>query len=232
MDSVTWQAIRGLRAAPTGSAAADPARRRTFSAALRQAEELADAAESAGYASKSLPLFYSLSQAGRAIAAAHLQAGPWKRRGHGLRVTTDVNSPLNTSINPAFTNDDLFSGVAAAIGSPSLESSALGELWAANPDLREVPIPASAGHWLRAIEIPIGAQYISSMIVASTGTDDPEYHQITTGGSVDMALDLPGQTGAEVAHVLERYPTLHPLQLGSVGPARSELARTIKLSVG
>jgi hypothetical protein len=74
ISDTSWQPIRALRAAPTGSAAADHDRRATFVASLRQAEELAEAARVAGYAARPLPLFYCLSQAGRAIAAAHLPA--------------------------------------------------------------------------------------------------------------------------------------------------------------
>jgi hypothetical protein len=58
-----------LRAAPP-LAAQDPEPRAVFSAALQQSEELFAAAEVAGPAAKPLPLFYALSQAGRAIAAA------------------------------------------------------------------------------------------------------------------------------------------------------------------
>src|SRR5262245_60132392 len=93
MNSATWQAIRALRAAPTGAAATDPDRRQTFVASLRQAEELAEASAASGYAAKPLPLFYSLSQAGRAIAAAHL-SDTWSLRGHGLRVNADAQRPL------------------------------------------------------------------------------------------------------------------------------------------
>ena len=48
----------------------DPARLHVFQAALTQAEELWEAASAVGAASRPLPLFYCLSQAGRAICAA------------------------------------------------------------------------------------------------------------------------------------------------------------------
>ena len=47
-------------------------RRRIFMAALNQAEELSVAAYGVSYAARPLLESYSLSQAGRAIAAAHL----------------------------------------------------------------------------------------------------------------------------------------------------------------
>jgi hypothetical protein len=55
-----------------------------FGAALQQFEELMDAAASVGYAARPLPLFYAISQAGRAIAAVHAD-DPWELSGHGLK---------------------------------------------------------------------------------------------------------------------------------------------------
>lgn len=63
-------------------------------AALRQAEELADAAALASDATKALPLFYSLSQAERADAAAHLPD-----RGS----FTDMGSPCNRTVSGSST---------------------------------------------------------------------------------------------------------------------------------
>jgi hypothetical protein len=54
-----------------------------FQAALAQAEELWEAAAVAGPASRPLPLFYCLSQAGRAVCAAWM-GEEWRPHGHGL----------------------------------------------------------------------------------------------------------------------------------------------------
>jgi hypothetical protein len=56
-----------------------------YQASLAQAEELWDAAAAAGPASRPLPLFYCVSQAGRAICAAWSLAEEWRPKGHGLR---------------------------------------------------------------------------------------------------------------------------------------------------
>jgi hypothetical protein len=64
-----WQSLRVLRAQPPGGVNSDE-RRAVFTAALEQSEQLMRAARDVGYAARPLPLFYSLSQAGRAIAAA------------------------------------------------------------------------------------------------------------------------------------------------------------------
>jgi hypothetical protein len=58
-----------------------------FGAALEQAEQLFAAAESVTPATSPLLLFYGLSQAGRAVAAAAAgrdNADKWQLRGHGI----------------------------------------------------------------------------------------------------------------------------------------------------
>ena len=200
-----WQAIRALRANPTGAAASDPDRKRTFVAALRQAEELAQASQVAGYATRALPLFYSLSQAGRAIAAVHLN-GPWELHGHGLGVTTAKGALLETVVYPNGKADSSFTRVSGAVGSPILAGRAqLGALWAANPDLLDVPVPSSAGSSPRALEIPIGLEY-SQML--RRGQFDPTAPTMTTGGLVETWVDIPGTNGQELTEALKPYPTL------------------------
>ncbi|MFC5003289.1 YaaC family protein [Dactylosporangium cerinum] len=83
----TWSDLRSTRFAPPGAASGDSARRATYVAALQQAEELFDAASSVGVASAPLPLFYGLSQVGRAIAAAAsaLSGEDWQLSGHGIK---------------------------------------------------------------------------------------------------------------------------------------------------
>jgi hypothetical protein len=81
-----WSDLRATRYHPPGLASADSERRRVYIAALQQAEEMFLAASEVGYASKPLLAFYGLSQAGRAIAAAHGYAREeaWQLSGHGL----------------------------------------------------------------------------------------------------------------------------------------------------
>lgn len=80
-----WSRLRATRAAPRGLATATPLRRRTYAAAMEQFEDLLRAAEQVGPAARPLPLFYALSQAGRAVTAAHADE-PWQLRGHGLQL--------------------------------------------------------------------------------------------------------------------------------------------------
>lgn len=97
---VSWQRLRAMRAAPTGLAAGDPHRRAVHAAALRQAQELADAAVVAGYATKPLMLFYALSQGVRAVAAARIADDAWRVRGHGASVEA-ATTILSTEVIPA-----------------------------------------------------------------------------------------------------------------------------------
>jgi hypothetical protein len=62
----------------------DDERKGVFQAALAQAEELWEAAVTVGPASRPLPLYYSLSQAGRAVCAAWTAGEAWRPEAHGL----------------------------------------------------------------------------------------------------------------------------------------------------
>lgn len=97
------------------------------------------AAERVGHAARPLPLFYALSQAGRAIAAAHLDDPAWRLAGHGLRTDPKdaASDVLRRVIVPAAATTtklatgrrDSFGGVAAAVGSGTLTVKRI-ERWA------------------------------------------------------------------------------------------------------
>lgn len=87
-----------MRAEPPG-VASEGARKRVFTAALQQAEELHGAAAVSGYASRPISLFYALSQGGRAITAARNTDEDWQLRGHGLKVRTERPAGL-TRLSP------------------------------------------------------------------------------------------------------------------------------------
>lgn len=91
-----WREIRALRSHPLGRAGKGD-RKRVFGSALVQAEQLLTAAGAAGYASRPILLFYGLSQAGRAIAAAWTAADndSYRLNGHGIRaLDLDQRPPL------------------------------------------------------------------------------------------------------------------------------------------
>jgi hypothetical protein len=134
-----------LRARPPQKVADDPRRTAVFVAALEQSEQLMRAAECVGTAARPLPLFYALSQAGRAITATKLDR-QWRLYGHGLSMVEDGAIELlrrRVGLNPINKNDrqDSFAGAGAAVCSePLTEPVELGEIWAAMPDLVE-PMP-------------------------------------------------------------------------------------------
>ncbi|MGA5454753.1 YaaC family protein [Streptomyces umbrinus] len=84
-DGGVWGWLRRTRSAPPSAAAASE-RRKVYTSALEQAEQLFRAASTVGPATRPLLIFYGLSQAGRAIAAASSTArgDDWKLAGHGL----------------------------------------------------------------------------------------------------------------------------------------------------
>ncbi|MEN3285199.1 MAG: hypothetical protein V7607_6339 [Solirubrobacteraceae bacterium] len=184
-------------------AAQDPERRATFDAALRQAQELAEAAAVAGYAAKPLPLFYSLSQAGRAIAASRL-ARTWQLKGHGLSPRDQAEGILTSKVEQTGGENASFPAVAAALGSPPLAGPCeLGALWAANPDLASVPI----GDRPAALRVELGVRSLGRPY-DDAPPQDPETTPTTTGGMVSLSVPLAGETVAEVSTALEAYPTL------------------------
>lgn len=206
--TMTWQDIRALRATPTGLAANQRDRKRIFAAALQQAEELAEAAKAVSYAARPLLAFYSLSQAGRAIAAAHLSRKA-ALMGHGLSFDlNDSNAVLQATVSPPGdpASRGAFQDVATAIGFPALAGPAqLGQLWAANPDLRDIPTPGHSNDWLPCLDSPLGTR---TLLMTSAGPPDPRTIRTTTGGMVSIALDVPGETAAEVIEGVNNYPTL------------------------
>ena len=125
----------------------DPARLPVFQAALTQAEELWEAASAVGAASRPLPLFYCLSQAGRAICAAWVLRPEWQPESHGLSTRSaslDALSVASLPVTVTKAKRGMFSMVAEATDSPVFEgSTSVAQLWASLPDLP--PAPAVIG---------------------------------------------------------------------------------------
>ncbi|MEU9987163.1 YaaC family protein [Streptomyces sp. NPDC048045] len=83
-----WERLRASRSDPPARANTG-SRRKTYSAALEQAQQLFHAAAVVGPATRPVPVFYGLSQAGRAIAAAawSLKGDAWQLESHGIKTT-------------------------------------------------------------------------------------------------------------------------------------------------
>lgn len=99
--------IRAFRAGPPGLAGSEADRAALFRAALAQYEELMHAAEETGHSARPLPLFYALSQAGRAILAAwHPDTAvvSARRDFHGLSVDVPDDTDLLKAVVRSPTN--------------------------------------------------------------------------------------------------------------------------------
>lgn len=130
--------IRALRSKPPGLATSDTSRHRVFGAALEQFEQLLRAAADSPPATAPLSLFYALSQAGRAIAAArHRDPARWDYIGHGIGgPERKYPSPIgDAELTPHKKGLGAFRVVSEAVGSPPRigDSLPLGELWASLP---------------------------------------------------------------------------------------------------
>ena len=152
MASDSLYLIRATRASPPGHASADDHRREVYCAALAQFDELIVSASSVGPASRPLPLFYALSQAGRAIAAANAKRA-WQLSGHGLTAKELHGKPLNIKVKRKTANAkdvhlvDSVTGVADATASAVFAGDAtVGELWRSLPEVYDLlPVPQREG---------------------------------------------------------------------------------------
>ncbi len=143
-EAVIRQMLRATRSNPPGLATNDAPRRATFQAAMEQAEQLLDAAAMTPYAARPLPLFYALSQGGRAVSAAH--GANATLSGHGLSFGQAGQSVLHQTVAPTGGPATSFAGVAQATGSPGLtDSIEIGAAWSAIPELRITQPPGE--HW-------------------------------------------------------------------------------------
>ena len=198
--------LRASRASPPDRAGKDDERRRVYGAALAQFDELIEASASVGPASRPLPLFYALSQAGRAVAAAHAP-GPWRLRGHGLSAY-ELDPPLlgiSVKRTPGASKDgrsvDSMSGVAAASGSAVfVEAATIEALWTSLPELSDLLAPEPAPN-----RPPAPLRLVPYTESLATNLFDPAHLHATVvyDGSPDELM----------AHLAEQFPSTAGVQL-------------------
>lgn len=191
-----WSRLRSSRAAPPGRAGID-ARRRTYAAAMEQFEELMRAAEQVSAAARPLPLFYALSQAGRAVAAAH-GGEPWQLRGHGLKLKEGTEALLDRRVTPEGRAEASFRRVAEVTGSDVLEQPVtLSALCASLPEL--AVDPSLCGANLRALRVVPIKQSGGAVLVISP---DVEAYVANLPDEVVTAAD----PAAVIVEHLRHYP--------------------------
>jgi hypothetical protein len=146
--------IRALRA--TFNRSGDDERRRlVFIGALGQFDELMTAAASVGPASRPLPLYYALNQAGRAIVAQRqMRDQPWEPKSHGLTVRDPPDGWLQqTPIKPQRHENSSFRLLSESIRTARLtEHTTLANVWAAIPNL---PKPGLGAGCPRALPLEV-----------------------------------------------------------------------------
>ncbi|WP_433535057.1 YaaC family protein [Micromonospora sp. CA-249363] len=189
--------LRALRYDPPGYAK-QGARRTTFQSALEQCEQFLAAATEAGYATRSVQLFYALSQAGRAMVAASPRIGnqAWRVSGHGLSAKTDVSLAADVSVTAA--RSGLFPAVASALGIEALaagEPAALSDLWPLLPEAAFVPLTNEVARPVLRF-FPGGFPY-------SEVFSQAEVYWIPK-----QVRDLYGEDHLQVKHYLNSYPSL------------------------
>jgi len=151
--AAAWEKLRGTRWSPPRAASDDPARRRTYVFALEQAEQMFRAAATVGVATRPLQVFYGLSQAGRAIAAAAavLVGDGWELSGHGIRCDPgSLRGPLpHIQLQAAKPGGKTsFVRLSELLGSPLWADSqqvTLSDLWDCLPDNRLYPLRDPSG---------------------------------------------------------------------------------------
>lgn len=201
-----WWDIRALRANPPGAGGL-PTRKPTFSAALEQCEQLFLAAATVGFAARPLPLFYALSQAGRAIVAAfELSDDNWQLKGHGIG-SVGLDSDRLWDVEQQDQRSGSFVRVAEVLKSPSLpKRTRLGDSWANLPGLSgRQPADAYRARVLRVErEILIGPETFGGPNVYATSV------QLSSAWlyGVDPAVEFSDDPKRELREHLARYPTL------------------------
>ena len=210
-----WRIIRLLRSRPPERARTGN-RRRTFSAALDQGEELWTASTKVGPASSPIILFYALTQMARALCAAGIAGPRWDGLpGHGLRLhLAEPRAGAAPGLADVRVGDEgrgLIHLVAELLGSPTLpEGAGLDELLCALPEEAEFLLLDETHP--RPLQVHDRTLYRSSsatpspLVQALVGPLPPDLMRRETapGGYLQMVPP----TEDEVAVWFERYPSI------------------------
>ncbi|SCL43328.1 YaaC-like Protein [Micromonospora aurantiaca] len=205
---LVWAALRSTRAEPP--AGIKGGRRKTYVAALEQAQQMFTAAASVGAATRPLLLFYGLSQGGRAIAAAakHVHNNDYPLVGHGIKVNTStlVGPIAKVQVYGDNTTTGSFTRLSKILNSPTWDGAApvsLAELWNTLPEGNVFPLEETT---TGATPLPVSVDEYSVLHQAQTASP---VQLIVTGIPTDIIPppQHPGPTPALEAFLVQ-YPKL------------------------
>lgn len=193
MASAMWHHLRLTRTHPPGEAGQGEDSASIYRSSLQQAEDLMVAAEETGPSARPLPLFYGLSQAGRAIVAA--RGGP-SHKTHGLTVPDPQPAKTLLAANVAPSQrPGQFQALAEAIGSPGISAGVeFGALLACLPELED-ELLTGLPRWPRPLQVC---------------PDEDDYTWLDRNNvSTHVVFPEGVRTAKEVAETLSRYPGAH-----------------------
>ena len=206
-----WSVLRRLRAEPPGRAASG-ARRKTFTTALGQSEELWSAARALTPATSPIVAYYAYSQAGRAISAAAVLERWEGLPSHGLKlcppkIAGDARPALR-QIKVKQHGKGLIDQVAGLLSSPTLNGeTSLSALMQSLPDSEDLilqddyPRPVS-------IHQSFHSQLDSGQTFLSVG---PIPDHLVRRERTDQYVRVLSPSPVEVANWLASYPRLAAL---------------------
>ncbi|WP_406409338.1 YaaC family protein [Streptomyces sp. NBC_01643] len=213
-----WERLRASRSNPPGKAADPGARRKTYAAALEQTGQMFRAAAVVDSATRPLQVFYGLSQAGRAIAAAalSLKGQHWRLESHGIK-TTGFHLPfsdIEIRTDPPGTQGS-FVRVSEALGSPvwGTDPIRLEDLWDLLPPNLRYPLTARDRMTpLYADEMSVGTH--EHPLLSVPVCDIPD--RVIDAGTREALAEFLTAYPAVAKH--ESYVTTRTLSLGSEAP--------------
>jgi hypothetical protein len=193
-----WERLRASRSDRPGRASGG-ARAKTYATALEQAQQMFRAAEGVGPQTRPLLVFYGLSQAGRAIAAAavELKGEDWNLVSHGIHASgyhLDF-ADIEIRTDPAGTAGS-FVRLSQLLGSPVWGNDTvvrLEEVWDTLPANLEYPLTD------RARFTPL---YASTDVIR--GIDFHPLLTVEVGDILDRVVDARSHTALD--EFLQSYP--------------------------
>ncbi|MFJ6900551.1 YaaC family protein [Streptomyces hokutonensis] len=214
-----WERLRASRSDPPARADTG-SRRKTYSAALEQAQQLFHAASVVGPATSPVLAFYGLSQAGRAITAAawSLKGEDWRLDTHGIK-TTGFHLPfpdIEIRTDPSGTQGS-FVKVSEVLDSPvwEMDPLRLEDVWDLLPPNLRYPLTARDRFTpLYTVGDDIGVGTHEHSLLSVPVCDLPD--RVIDVGTREALADFLASYPAVAQH--ESYVTTRALSLGPEAP--------------